>query len=151
MQYQGSSYVLYFSAMGICWNSSYSMVHMWMWKHICAGQVWTNRTVKREQSIEEMLQGAQPLLALAHDILVVLYVGAGGGPENMTPFNHSLEKLQCTVYMQDQVDILEFMVQQGEGHWLPWRQEWSLLYFACECGAWNWVKYLISEHSGEIN
>ena len=50
-----------------------------------------------------------------------------------------------------QVDILELLAQQGEDHWLPWQQKRPLLHIACERGAWNCVKYLVSERSDEIN
>ena len=43
-----------------------------------------------------------------------------------------------------QVDILELLAQQGEDHWLPWQQKRPLLHIACERGAWNCVKYLVS-------
>jgi hypothetical protein len=49
------------------------------------------------------------------------------------------------------VDILELLAQQGEDHWLPWQQKRPLLHIACERGAWNCVKYLVSERSDEIN
>jgi len=42
------------------------------------------------------------------------------------------------------VDILELLAQQGEDHWLPWQQKRPLLHIACERGAWNCVKYLVS-------
>ncbi|XP_014251169.1 ankyrin-3 [Cimex lectularius] len=66
----------------------------------------------------------------------------------------SSEKLQsaiCYAIDGDQVDILELLMQQGEDHWLPWQQKRPLLYMACERGAWNCVKYLVSERSDEIN
>ena len=50
-----------------------------------------------------------------------------------------------------QVDILELLAQQGEDHWLPWQSKRPLLHIACERGAWNCVKYLVSERSDEIN
>ncbi len=49
------------------------------------------------------------------------------------------------------MDILELLAQQGEDHWLPWQQKRPLLHIACERGAWNCVKYLVSERSDEIN
>ncbi|XP_023338966.1 ankyrin-3 [Eurytemora carolleeae] len=66
----------------------------------------------------------------------------------------SSDKLQCAIYYAidgDQVDILELLAQQGEDHWLPWQQKRPLLHIACERGAWNCVKYLVSERSDEIN
>lgn len=66
----------------------------------------------------------------------------------------SFDKLQCAIYYAidgDQVDILELLAQQGEDHWLPWQQKRPLLHIACERGAWNCVKYLVSERSDEIN
>lgn len=50
-----------------------------------------------------------------------------------------------------QVDTLELLIQQGEDHWLPWQQKRPLLQIACERGAWNCVKFLVSERSEEIN
>ncbi|XP_014288730.1 ankyrin-1 [Halyomorpha halys] len=64
------------------------------------------------------------------------------------------EKLQsaiCYAIDGDQVEILELLMQQGEDHWLPWQQKRPLLHIACERGAWNCVKYLVSERSDEIN
>ena len=46
---------------------------------------------------------------------------------------------------------MELLAQQGEDHWLPWQQKRPLLHIACERGAWNCVKYLVSERSDEIN
>jgi len=69
-------------------------------------------------------------------------------------FNRGSDKLQCAIYYAidgDQVDILELLAQQGEDHWLPWQQKRPLLHIACERGAWNCVKYLVSERSDEIN
>ncbi len=69
-------------------------------------------------------------------------------------FYRSSDKLQCAIYYAidgDQVDILELLAQQGEDHWLPWQQKRPLLHIACERGAWNCVKYLVSERSDEIN
>jgi len=69
-------------------------------------------------------------------------------------FSRSSDKLQCAIYYAidgDQVDILELLAQQGEDHWLPWQQKRPLLHIACERGAWNCVKYLVSERSDEIN
>jgi len=66
----------------------------------------------------------------------------------------SSDKLQCAIYYAidgDQVDILELLAQQGEDHWLPWQQKRPLLHIACDRGAWNCVKYLVSERSDEIN
>lgn len=50
-----------------------------------------------------------------------------------------------------QVEILELLTQQGDDHWLPWQQKRPLLHIACERGAWNCVKYLVSERPEEIN
>lgn len=69
-------------------------------------------------------------------------------------YTRSSDKLQCAIYYAidgDQVDILELLAQQGEDHWLPWQQKRPLLHIACERGAWNCVKYLVSERSDEIN
>jgi hypothetical protein len=54
-------------------------------------------------------------------------------------------------FLLAKVDILELLAQQGEDHWLPWQQKRPLLHIACERGAWNCVKYLVSERSDEIN
>ncbi len=54
-------------------------------------------------------------------------------------------------FLLTKVDILELLAQQGEDHWLPWQQKRPLLHIACERGAWNCVKYLVSERSDEIN
>jgi len=73
---------------------------------------------------------------------------------NTEDYYRSSEKLQCAIYYAidgDQVDILELLAQQGEDHWLPWQQKRPLLHIACERGAWNCVKYLVSERSDEIN
>jgi len=55
------------------------------------------------------------------------------------------------IFFLSKVDILELLAQQGEDHWLPWQQKRPLLHIACERGAWNCVKYLVSERSDEIN
>lgn len=68
--------------------------------------------------------------------------------------DRSSEKLQSAVYYaidSDHVEILELLMQQGEGNWLPWQQKQPLLHLACERGAWNCVKFLVSERSLEIN
>jgi len=73
---------------------------------------------------------------------------------NEDHYTRSSDKLQCAIYYAidgDQVDILELLSQQGEDHWLPWQQKRPLLHIACERGAWNCVKYLVSERSDEIN
>jgi len=69
-------------------------------------------------------------------------------------YHRSSDKLQCAIYYAidgDQVDILELLAQQGEDHWLPWQHKRPLLHIACERGAWNCVKYLVSERADEIN
>lgn len=74
--------------------------------------------------------------------------------KGVNPSYASSDKLQCAIYYAidgDQVDILELLAQQGEDHWLPWQQKRPLLHIACERGAWNCVKYLVSERSDEIN
>uniref|UniRef100_A0A1B6F6H5 SOCS box domain-containing protein n=2 Tax=Proconiini TaxID=565685 RepID=A0A1B6F6H5_9HEMI len=71
-----------------------------------------------------------------------------------TSADRSSDKLQsaiCYAIDGDQVDILELLMQQTEDHWLPWQQKRPLLHIACERGAWNCVKYLVSERSEEIN
>ncbi|KAL1131937.1 hypothetical protein AAG570_011548 [Ranatra chinensis] len=70
------------------------------------------------------------------------------------PADRTSDKLQsaiCYAIDGDQVEILEMLMQQGEDHWLPWQQKRPLLHMACERGAWNCVKYLVSERSDEIN
>ncbi|XP_063218907.1 ankyrin-3 [Bacillus rossius redtenbacheri] len=68
--------------------------------------------------------------------------------------DRSSDKLQSSIFYAidgDQVEILELLTQQGEDHWLPWQQKRPLLHIACERGAWNCVRYLVSERSDEIN
>uniref|UniRef100_A0A1B6E5F5 SOCS box domain-containing protein n=1 Tax=Clastoptera arizonana TaxID=38151 RepID=A0A1B6E5F5_9HEMI len=68
--------------------------------------------------------------------------------------DRSSDKLQsaiCYAIDGDQVEILELLMQQTEGHWLSWQQKRPLLHIACERGAWNCVKYLVAERSDEIN
>ena len=77
-----------------------------------------------------------------------------GSQGEIDHYGRSSDKLQCAIYYAidgDQVDILELLAQQGEDHWLPWQQKRPLLHIACERGAWNCVKYLVSERSDEIN
>jgi len=77
-----------------------------------------------------------------------------GSQGDIDHYSRSSDKLQCAIYYAidgDQVDILELLAQQGEDHWLPWQQKRPLLHIACERGAWNCVKYLVSERSDEIN
>jgi len=77
-----------------------------------------------------------------------------GGTGRNSDFYRGSDKLQCAIYYAidgDQVDILELLAQQGEDHWLPWQSKRPLLHIACERGAWNCVKYLVSERSDEIN
>ncbi|KAG8296747.1 hypothetical protein J6590_050766 [Homalodisca vitripennis] len=76
------------------------------------------------------------------------------GIDDDTSADRSSDKLQsaiCYAIDGDQVDILELLMQQTEDHWLPWQQKRPLLHIACERGAWNCVKYLVSERSEEIN
>ncbi|CAG0890270.1 unnamed protein product [Darwinula stevensoni] len=64
------------------------------------------------------------------------------------------DKLQsaiCYAIDGDQVETLELLMQQSEDHWFPWHQKRPLLHLACERGAWNCVRYLVSERSEEIN
>ncbi|XP_049942100.1 ankyrin-1 isoform X1 [Schistocerca serialis cubense] len=73
---------------------------------------------------------------------------------NESVADRSSDKLQSAVFYAidgDQADILELLTQQCEDHWLPWQQRRPLLHIACERGAWNCVKYLVSERSDEIN
>lgn len=68
--------------------------------------------------------------------------------------DRSSDKLQGSLLYAidgDQVDTLELLIQQGEDHWLPWQQKRPLLQIACERGAWNCVRFLVSERSEEIN
>lgn len=70
---------------------------------------------------------------------------------NLKTFYDPHENVKCIVTFLFQVDILELLAQQGEDHWLPWQQKRPLLHIACERGAWNCVKYLVSERTDEIN
>lgn len=68
--------------------------------------------------------------------------------------DRSSDKLQSAIFYAidgDHVDILELLMQQGDDNWLPWQQKQPLLHLACERGAWNCVKFLVSERSLEIN
>lgn len=68
--------------------------------------------------------------------------------------DRSSDKLQsavCYAIDGDHTDVLEVLTQQGEDNWFPWQQRQPLLHLACERGAWNCVKFLVSERSPEIN
>ncbi|KAF4525904.1 hypothetical protein B566_EDAN013154 [Ephemera danica] len=70
------------------------------------------------------------------------------GPHN---FNCE-ERGKYYLVINYKVEILELLTQQGEEHWLlPWQQKRPLLHIACERGAWNCVRYLVTERSDEIN
>lgn len=77
------------------------------------------------------------------------YIVPGMGMADRTP-----DRLQSAEYYAidgDQAEILELLLAQGEDNWLPWQQKRPLLHLACERGAWNCVRYLVSERSDEIN
>ncbi|KAG8186311.1 hypothetical protein JTE90_007332 [Oedothorax gibbosus] len=64
------------------------------------------------------------------------------------------DRLQSAEYYAidgDQSEVLELLLAQGEDNWLPWQQKRPLLHLACERGAWNCTKFLVSERSDEIN
>uniref|UniRef100_T1J3V8 SOCS box domain-containing protein n=1 Tax=Strigamia maritima TaxID=126957 RepID=T1J3V8_STRMM len=66
----------------------------------------------------------------------------------------SSDKLQsaiCYAIDGDNVEILDMLMQQGEDNWFPWQQKRPLLHLACERGAWNCFKFLVSQRSLEIN
>lgn len=43
------------------------------------------------------------------------------------------------------------LLEDGEDRWSPWQQKRPLLQIACERGAFNCVKFLVSHRSEEIN
>ncbi|UYV83433.1 hypothetical protein LAZ67_23001003 [Cordylochernes scorpioides] len=68
--------------------------------------------------------------------------------------DRSSDRIQSSEYFAidaDHAGILDLLMAQGEDNWLPWQQKRPLLHVACERGAWNCVRHLVSERADEIN
>lgn len=54
-------------------------------------------------------------------------------------------------FPRPQVEALEALAARGEDRWLPRLQKRPLLHVACERGAWQCVRYLVSERPDQVN